>query len=407
MVSERIKTLKHICFKKENMRFFTIYYCILSVLITPNVLLAQNQTDIDTAAIDALRRLESVLNAETSGINSGNLNISGTPVPPAQVTRGGAQPRWVDDPYNLYNRNHFIAAVGSAPNRNEAEAKALAALAALFGQSIQSEFTMTTMYSEAVNKGVVRVSGNTNVSNRIITAASMDNLIGAEIGSIWESRRGAVYAVAYMDKAKTIAIYTDMIILNNRNIEQLTAMSDAQKNTLDGYARFRLASGIAGINTNYAAVISQAGGSAASLVPRSAEYYNLEAANVIRNITVDIKVTNDRANRIQDAFAKVLNAEGLRTRGNNPAYTLIVNVETSEVTFPGNNFIFCNAEVSANLIENSTAASLISFSFNDRVGHNTYANAETAVFINIERIIAQRYPNVLREYLASLIPVTN
>jgi hypothetical protein len=77
----------------------------------------------------------------------------------------------------------------------------------------------------------------------------------------------------------------------------------------------------------------------------------------------------------------------------------------SEVTFPGNNFIFCRIEASVNLIENSTGASLFPFNFDDRAGHNTFANAETAAFRNAERIITERFPDVLREYLTSLIPV--
>jgi len=84
---------------------------------------------------------------------------------------------------------------------------------------------------------------------------------------------------------------------------------------------------------------------------------------------------------------------------------LDVRLSASEAVFPGNSNIFCRLEVSANLIENATGASLLSFNFNDRSGHATYANAEAAAFINAERIIAERYPAALREYLASLIPL--
>ncbi|MCL2765805.1 MAG: LPP20 family lipoprotein [Treponema sp.] len=377
---------------------------ILSFLFFPNPVFTQTQTEVDTAVRDALRRLEMALDGDNNLLNQRMPQIQ-TPVPPAQVTRGGRQPNWVNDPYNLYNRNHFIAAVGSGQDRNQAEARALAALTAIFGQSIQSDYTLTTMYTEAVNRGVVSVSENTSIRDRITTAASMDNLIGAEIGSIWDSRRGTVYAVTYMDKAKTISIYTDIIMINNRNIDLLTSMSINERNTLTGLSHFRLAALIAGINTNYTSVISQLGGSTSSLNPRSPDFFNIEAADIIRNITVTVAVNSDRANRVQDAFASVLSSEGFRTRGNNPLYTLNVNLNVSEAAFPGNNFIFCRIEASANLIENSSGASLLPFSFNLREGHSTYANAEEAAFRNAERTIAERYPVVLREYLASLITI--
>jgi len=380
---------------------------IFAALLLPFALFAQTPAEADAAARDAARRLDAALGSNTGG-NTAARNTTTrnqTPVPPAQSTRGGTQPRWVDDPYNAYNREHFMAAVGSAPDRAQGEARAIAALIAIFGQSVRSEYTMAVNYTEAVNRGVVNVSENTNVRNRIATAARMDNLIGAEIGNVWDSGRGTVYVVAYIDKARAISIYSDLIIVNNNNINLLTNMSASERNTLDGFARFRLASQIAGINTNYANVINQLGGSAASLNIRSPESLNLEAVNIIRNITVTVNVNNDRAGRVQDAFARVLSGERLRTRGNNPPYTLEVRLVTSEVTFPGNNHVFCRIEVSANLIENETGASLLPFNFNDRLGHTTYANAEAAAFLSAERIIAERYTAALREYLASLIPL--
>ena len=339
-------------------RFFNVMFFLIFFLSS---LYAESSNDVEEAG----RRLDAAL----SGNVSTAANSNSQQPPAARITRGGAQPRWVNDPYNAYDRNFFIAAIGSAQDRYQAEARAFAALAAIFGQSIRSEFTVTENYTEAVNKGVVSVSQNTRIRDEIKTAASMDKLVGAEIGNVWDSGRGTVYVAAYMNKSKTIAVYSDMIIINNRNIELLTTMEDTHKNTLDGYARFRLAALIAGINSNYAAVILQAGGSASSLNLRivqtmsaqtvSADALYLEASNIIKNIIVNVHVTNDRANRIQDAFAGVLSSEGLRTRGNAPLYTLEVRLNVNEVTFPDNNFINCRIETSANLIDNSTGASLL------------------------------------------------
>lgn len=383
--------------KKPITMFFML--SLVTLLSVPCLLYAQTSAGSDSPAKDALQRLEVALSGGNAAENQSASRKSGSPV---MVTHGGKQPRWVNDPYLDYNRNRFIAAVGSAANRNQAEAKALANLVSIFGQSVQSDFTVTTMYTEAVNRGVVSVSDNTSVRDRITTAASMDNIIGAEIGNIWDSGHGIVYAAAYMDKAKTVSIYTDMIIINNNIIEMLTAMTSDEKNTFDGYARYKLAGQIAGINANYAVVVSQAGGSTSSLNIKSADSFIIEAAGIMRNITVAVTVTNDRANRVQNAFASVLNSEGLRTKGNNPVYSLEVNLDVNEAAFPDNVFVFCRMEANANLIENLTGASLLPFSFNLRDGHATYKNAEASVFTGAERIIAEKYPAVLREYIASL-----
>jgi len=364
-----------------------------------NVSFAQTSAQAEAAAREALQRLEAAIGGSAPSSTAVN-----TITPPVQLTQGGAQPAWVNDPYTVYNRDRYFAAVGSAASRNQAEARALSALAAIFGQSIQSDFMVAAMYTEAVENGAVNVSENTNIRDTITRAASMDNLIGAQIGYVWDSGRNTIYAAAYLDKERAVSIYTDLVIINNSNIALLTNMSGNEKNTFDGFARYRLASQIALINANYAAVISQSGGSAAALNLNSAEYYKLEADNIFRNITVTVSVHNDRANRVQNAFAGALSSQGLRTRGNNPPYILEVFVFANEAVFPNNNFKWCVMEVSANLVESSTGAALIPFSFNLREGHSTYANAETRAYAAAEREIAEKFSVLLREYLASVMP---
>ena len=352
-------------------------------------------SDADAAARDAARRLDEALRGGST---------AQTAAPP-QTTRGGAEPRWVNDPYSAFSRDRYIAAVGHGPNRAEAEARAFAALTSIFGQSIQSDFEVATMYSEAVSRGVLTVSENTQIRDTVVTAASMDALIGAEIGSVWDSGRGIVYALAHLNRERTIAAYSEMVRLNLANIERLTAMSAAQRNTFDGYARYLLAAIISGINTQYANVVAQAGGpSASALNLTNTNALSLEATNIIRNITVGVQVQGDRNNRVRDAFATVLSGEGLRTQGNNPPYTLTVSVDLSEAHFPNNPNVFCRFVVSANLVERSTGAVLLPFNLSDRSGHANFDGAVNAALIQIERQINQRYPPVFREYIAGLLP---
>lgn len=362
-------------------------------------LFSQTSAQAEAAAREALLRLEAALGGNIS-TSTGVNNIT----PPVQIAQGGVQPAWVNDPYTIYDRDIFFAVVGSAADRNQAEAKALSALTAIFGQLIQSDFTVVTMYTEAVERGVVRVSEDTNIRDTITRAASIDNLIGAQIGYVWDSGRNVVFAVAYLDKKRTVSIYTDLVIINNSNISLLTNISNEEKNTFESIARYRLASQIAEVNTNYLIIISQAGGSTESINQNSADFYKIEADNIFRNITISVVVDNDRANRVQSAFARVLSSEGLRTRDNNPPYVLEVYIFSSEAFYPNSSYKWCSMEICANLIESSTGASLIPFNFSLREGHQTYANAETTAYMMAEREIAERFPALLREYLASVMP---
>ena len=382
-----------------------IFPCCISAQSNQSPQAAANEAN--SMAKDAVQRLEAALNGVGNAASRNRRAEVSVSAAPAEETRGGKQPSWVNDPYSVYRRDLFIAAVGSGANRSEAANKALGELIAIFGRSVRSEYTVNTNYTEAVKRGIVKVSESTSVQEKIATAASMYNLIGAETGNVWDSGRGTVYAAAYLDIERTIDVYSGMIIINNQNINMLTAMSSAEKNTFDGYARYKLASQIAGINSNYAAVVKQAGGSTAHLNLKTPESLNLEASNIIRNITINVRVTNDRANRIQDAFVKALGSEGLRTRGNAPLYSLEVNLKTSEPVYPGDeyNYKWFRIEASANLIENSSGQSLFVFPLNERAGHNSPENASNAAYSAVEKTIAEKYAAALREYLASLIPM--
>jgi len=379
-------------------------FLIAVLLFAANAVYAQSATSADALARDALRRLDAALSGKTTAAANA-ASAAPQSAPPVQSTRGGQEPRWVADPYAAYPRDRYLAAVGFAPNRAEAEKKALAALAAIFGQSIQADFSAVTAYSEAVSKGIVSSSENTNIRDRVSTSTSLDTLIGAEIGNVWDDARGTVYAVAYLNKEMAVAVYGNMIQTNLKNIEKLTAMTAAEKNTLDGYARYRLAAIIAGINAKHAVVLAQCGGpTAESLNLPGADALNIEASNIIKNVTVIVSVKGDSSNRIRDAFTKALSSEGLRTRGSSPPYTLEVNVGMSEVSFPNNPNKFCRFTVGAELIENATDSVLLPFSFTDRAGHSTYEAAQNAAFLQAEKQIGESYPAVFREYLEGLLP---
>jgi len=384
--------------KRDKLIFSGVFLFLTVFFITSfTPLYAQSSGRAQMAADDATRRLEEALGG--AGIERNTT--------PVQTTRGGTRPNWTSNPYAVYSRDRYLAAVGTGSDRTEAEKRAFAALAAFFGQSIRTDLTVATIYSEAVSNGIITVSENTQVRDTIVTAASLDTLIGAEIGNVWEDRRGTIYALAYIDRRRTAAVYTEIILMNQRNIDNLIAMNAAEKNTFDGYARYKLAALIAGMNEEYAGIVRL---SEDSKVPfdisniSNADALSLEASNIIKNISVGFRVNGDSNNRVRDAFAKALSGEGLRTQGSNTPYVLDVSVNMSEITYPGNAFKFCGYTISANLIERSTGSVLLPFSVSGREGHSTYETAQTRAIAAMEKTIAENYPVLFREYLAALLP---
>jgi hypothetical protein len=394
---------------------------LLSCVSTP----ASNTNSGGVSAAEAQAAAQAALDrmdgrAPAAPANSSPRQSSSAQAAPAAaqgtvVNTSRTRPAWVDAVDSVYSRAQYAAVVGHASNREMAERNALANLVAFFGQSIQADQTITNTYQEAVRSGVVAGwTDNTTMQNTIRTSASMDTLLGAEIKEVWHDTRGNThYAVAVMEKQRTVRLYGDLILANQALINNLITMSAAEKNTLEGYARFYFAATVADMNTTYGNVIKLVGAEPPTELVNSS-VYRLEAQNIARAIPVAVRVTNDRAGRVQGAFAKALSDLGFRTGGNNSRYVLDVSISLSPVTLANNTNSFARIEIGANLTDTSTGAIVLPYNFNNRDGHTSMAEAENRAFLSAERLINNGdparnppllgYSDHIKAYLSQLLP---
>jgi hypothetical protein len=316
-----------------------------------------------------------------------------------------ADPGWIRNPYTAYDRNTHFAATGHGATRREAERSALAALTAGFGQSIQAEFNAVNAYSETVSGGAAQASGTASVKEAIKTSASLDALIGAEIGDVWESGTGMVYAVAVMDKAKTAALYADLIRSNQMVIADLIALSNTEKNSLDGYSRYRLAAVIADVNHAYAAILSLTGHASGIELDslRNGDNYRLEAVHITNAIPITVVVKNDLSDRIRSAFASVLASSGFRSGGSNSRYVLNVTATISEAILPDKSHKHAQYVVDANFTDTVEGVVLFPFSIHGRETHVNFPEAEKRAVAAVEKKIKDNYGQLLSAYLAALL----
>jgi hypothetical protein len=355
---------------------------------------------------------------------AGTPNAGGVPAEPAAARAGQAspeaggagsrpQPAWVSSPdavYSQYDRNVYIAQAGNGADRSLAEKDALARLSAYFRQNIQGEQTSSTRYQEAIRNGVVdSYSENTTLTNTIRTSLELDTLVGAEIADYWFDGRSVHYAVALMEKAKASVIYADMIRANREVIKGLTAMTGEEKYTMDGYARYRLAANIAEVNSVYGNVLSLTGSGGTGISPDKLEKgadFRLEAANITKNIPIEVRVENDRSNRVASAFSQALSRAGFRTGTRNSPYVLDVKVSFAPVDLPNQQqYKFVRYVVDANLTDTVSGSVLLPYNINGREGHLNISEAENRAAAAAEKKIGAEYENTLKAYLDGLLPL--
>jgi hypothetical protein len=320
------------------------------------------------------------------------------------VNTGKTKPSWADAVDSVYNRNQYVAAVGVAADRPMAEKNALANLTAIFGQSIQADQAIANTYQESVRNGVTTGwTDNIAMQNTIKISASMDSLVGAEVREVWFDTRRTWYAVAVMEKAKTAQLYNEMVQANLSIISNLLTMSPSEKVSFEGFSRYQLAATVADINTTYGNLLQVIGFPVPEGMVRG-DSYRLEAQNITKSIPVGITVKNDKAGRIQGAFAKSLSDLGFRSGGTNSRYVLDVTIVTSAVDLPNNPNKFARMELSANLTDTSTKTVLVPFNFNAREGHSSQTEAENRTYMLAEQKIKEEYTQMLSEYLSRLLP---
>ena len=317
------------------------------------------------------------------------------------------QPAWVAAPYSVYPESEYIAASGHGSDRDLAEKNALAALTAIFGQSIQADVKLMETYSTVVKNGVATDFGGTFQQEAINTSTGMDSLVGAEIKDAWYDGRSVYYAAAVMERKKTAALYTDMIASNQQIIQNLITIPNAEKNTLDEFSRYQLAAVIADANRVYANVLSVVGKGVGAVVPsglKSGDDYRLEAVNITKNIPIGVRVNGDRSDRVRGAFASVISKAGFRSGGNNSRYILDVTFRLSEVQLPNQQNKFARYEVDANLTDTAGEVVLLPYNINGREGHLNLPEAENRAVAATEKKINDGYGKVLSDYLSTLLP---
>jgi len=329
-----------------------------------------------------------------------------TSVPPAQNSGvfNAIAPGWVRDPYAVFDKQIYTAAVGSGSSRQAAEKDALGKLISIFGQSIQVDQKVSASYKEAVVNGAVSLSEGTAIDSVVTTSAEMDSLIGAEIGDVWEDGRGSIYAAAILNKTKAAIVYSNLINSNQLTIENLVNIPTVEKNTIDGFARYQLAAAIADVNFSYGNLLAQIGFAGFANGLKKGDEYRIEAQNITKTIPVGIVVANDKSGRLQSAFAKAFSALGFRSGGSGSRYILNVDVAVNPVDLPANQNKFARIELNANLSDTSTGSVLLPYSFNSREGHSSMAEAENRAYMAAEKKINEDYAGILTEYLSGLLP---
>jgi len=324
----------------------------------------------------------------------------------SSAKKNSKEPAWVSNPRSVYSEAQYVSAVGYGQDRESAEKNALGALVAVFGQTVKGETTVSSRYVEAVKNGTVLINENSDINNAVTSSYDLESVVGAEIKDTWANGK-TTWAVAVMDKAKGAILYANLIETNEKTIAALIDIPEADKSTLDAYARYDLAATVADTTGRFVNVLSvlnpaMAAAKRGSLTFPSGDELRVSCLHIAQNIPIGVVVEGDRNGRIASAFSTAISDVGFKTGGADSRYVLKASLSLSPVELPKNENKFTRYIVDARLTDTKRSAVLLPYNLNGREGHATMPEAENRAIRTVEQKIGADYKQVLSDYLVQL-----
>lgn len=327
---------------------------------------------------------------------------SGPSTKKLQTKVSSERPEWIDNPRAVYSDTQYVSAVGYGADRETAEKSALGSLVAIFGQKVSGKTIVNSRYTEAVRAGKVLVEEDSAIQRAVTSSWDQKSIIGAEIKDTWFDGVKTFYAVAVMDKAKAMVLYSGLIESNESTVKKMTAIPISERNTLDAYTRFDLAATIADTNNEFLNVLSVVSPGAAAArrgTISTGDDLRLECRKIAENIPIFISIENDRNEQIKASFASVLSAAGFKIAKQESRYALRARLTLSETQLPKNPNKFARYLVEANLVDGSTNTTVMPYTVNGREGHATLDEAEHRAVRSADKKIRQEFGNAFSEFL--------
>ena len=333
------------------------------------------------------------------------LSCAGSP-----KTGSKTPPLWVTDADKVYPNSEWLCVVEHEQDAKLAERAAITRLAQVFRVDLNSVTSANRQLAEDINKvrgkTAIVTSQSSEIAQELVSTSVVSGLIGLQVESWTNSRDGAAYANARMNRKECSARYSAMIRENEKVIDQLKDEADQNPETFEAFQMLNIAHSVALVTDNFHSLLTVLDPSAISKRPSygNAEAVKSLAQNAARTIVVTVSVSGDENDRIAKAFADCFTSRGFRTNaaGANP-YTLAASFSLEDVDLGNPRNVFVRYILNCSL-KNREGTEILSFSENGREGHLTETEARQRTIRAAEQAIGSTgFAVKFDAFLASLL----
>lgn len=314
-------------------------------------------------------------------------------------------PEWITLPSGVYPAEKYMNGTGSGTNRETAALEAVRNLSSVFGQTVKSNTAASKKMERALSEGKVSFSSAENLQQNITSQIEAENLIGIEIAEYFYNKpEKKWYAVAILDREKASAVYQEYIEKNDAAVRKAIKESEKNPGTFYGYSEICFAAEIASENDKLVknlTVIDFESGNEISKKVVSLQNTQLAKKKFAENITIYVKISGDRDNKIKSAFQDIFSKYGFKTSPSKKEKYNLEGKYSSEISQKGK-ITYCVYSLDLDFSDVLQAESLFAINLKGREGSLSESDATNRTYRTLEKDIGTQFSKNFDSYINNL-----
>ncbi len=313
----------------------------------------------------------------------------------------GKRPSWMDNPQSKYPLRYYVTAVGEGDTLDDAQSVAVGNLAKVFRSNVQVDETLRERYVELM--GTKSSYQEQTQFDRNVQIQSGLSLVNVRYADSYTDDTGRVYALAFINRARTAKIYATRLRENDTRtryfVDQAAGASPA--------VAYAALSAAATVSADSQLLLEQLD-VISSVTKQSVRMtYNHDAlskrlAEAAGNVRFDIRIDGDREGKITAALKASLTGLGFVVSKGNPVLRVQGSVSFEDTDLKRDGLSFVRYQTKIDIVD-VMGFTVVSVADRGREGHVSKAEAQARCIRTIVSLINGKLHSKLLAYFDGLV----
>ena len=313
----------------------------------------------------------------------------------------GKRPSWMDNPQSKYPLHYYLAAVGEGDTLDDAQSVAVGNLAKVFRSDVRVDETLRERYVELMGK---RNSYQERTQfDRHVQVQSGLSLVNVQYADSYTDDTGRVYALAFINRARTAKIYATRLNENDARTGYFVGQASGASPAVT-YAALSAAMAVSAdsqVLLEQLDVISPATKEAIAMT-HDHDALSRRLAEAAAKVRFDVRVDGDREGKIAGALEALVTDMGFTVAKDAPALRVQGKVTFADTDLKRDGLSFVRYEVKLDVID-VVGFTVAAVADRGREGHVSKPEAQARCVRTIVSLIDSKLRPKLLAYFDGLV----